>query len=166
MKKIEIVFLSFFMGIFLFACSSNNQQSADEHHEDAHHEHIHHHDDEDHEHEHHAEDNEAIELNDGEKWVINQEMKPFIDNEQKLINEYIRQEDKDYKALADKLDQENKSLIKSCTMNGKAHEELHKWLHPHLELIKKLKETDDEHIAEHIVGELKASFSNFEKYFQ
>ena len=158
MKKIKTVLLSACTLIFLFACNTNIEQNAEEHHEHAHHER--------HEHHHHTETSEVIELNDGEKWLINQEMQPFLDKEQNLISEYIQNASDDYLTLAEQLEVENNNLIKSCTMKGQSHDELHKWLHPHMELIAQLKSAGDEHEAEELISKLQSSFSIFNEYFQ
>lgn len=87
---------------------------------------------------HHDESSEAIELNNGEKWVVNDEMKPFVGKGEELVNTYIQNRQSDYKTLAGQLKDQNSQLIKSCTMDGKSHDELHKWLHPHLDIVKTL----------------------------
>ena len=51
-------------------------------------------------------------------------------------------------------------------MEGKSHEELHKWLHPHLDIISDLESTKDTAVAKKLVEQLKASYVDFEKYFQ
>jgi uncharacterized protein YggU (UPF0235/DUF167 family) len=44
--------------------------------------------------------------------------------------------EKDHAVLATKIDEHTKQLISSCTMDGKAHEALHDWLMPFLQLNK------------------------------
>src|SRR5690554_5471571 len=78
----------------------------------------------------------GIELDNGAKWKVNEEMIPFVHNAEAILGQY---KGGDYKKLAEQLANENKKLINSCTMKGKSHDELHKWLHPHLELVKDLK---------------------------
>jgi hypothetical protein len=41
-----------------------------------------------------------MELNNGEKWLVNEEMKPFGLKGSELVNAYIRNNQSDYKALA------------------------------------------------------------------
>ena len=104
-----------------------------------------------------------IALNDGQKWNVNAEMSPYILESEQILLQY---NGTDHKQLAEELEAKNKALIKSCTMNGKSHDELHKWLHPHMQLIKSLKdaETNEESIA--FIAELKNSFQTFHNYFQ
>lgn len=107
-----------------------------------------------------------IELNDGQKWQVNEEMKPFVNHGRRIVQEFIRKKHNNYKDLAAQLEQENSQLIKSCTMEGKSHEELHRWLHPHLELVKELSGVEDEAQGENIVRRLDASYKLYSEYFQ
>jgi hypothetical protein len=107
-----------------------------------------------------------IRLNDGEKWPVNEEMKPHILNAESLLVEYINSQKTDYNVLAQQLDEHNMSLINSCTMRGQGHDELHKWLYPHMTLINTLKETNNETTADSVITELQASFGQYHTYFQ
>lgn len=64
--------------------------------------------------EHQAQSN--INLNQGEKWQVNAEMKPHIDKGKELLAQYISTESQDYQELAENLKAQNNALIKSCTM--------------------------------------------------
>lgn len=109
---------------------------------------------------------QSIRLNDGEKWPVNEEMKPHILNAEAVLVEYIDSQKTDYIVLAQQLDEHNMSLINSCTMQGRGHDELHKWLYPHMTLINTLKETDNETTADSVITELQASFGQYHNYFQ
>jgi hypothetical protein len=113
----------------------------------------------------HDESPEAIELNNGEKWLVNEEMKPFVMKGEELVNSYIQNNHTDYKALAQQLKEQNNKLIKSCTMDGKSHDELHKWLHPHLEIVKALEDEKDATKASEIVLQLQKSYQDYHQYF-
>ncbi|MBW7867086.1 MAG: hypothetical protein H3C31_02040 [Brumimicrobium sp.] len=117
-------------------------------------------------HEHEEHNIEAIQLIDGQKWTINEEMKPFIEEGEKLVNAYLQEKDEDYKSLANNVKEANNHLIKSCTMEGESHDELHKWLHPHLDLTKALGEAENIEDAQKIVNELEHSYQTFHEYFQ
>ena len=106
-----------------------------------------------------------LELNNGEKWKVNVEMKPHIEQGNKIMNNYLLQKRTDYQELANDLKSQNKKLIKSCTMKGEGHDELHKWLHPHIELIKKLSNTKNLEEAESVVSQIEQSFTIYQKYF-
>lgn len=108
----------------------------------------------------------TIELNDGVKWSVNDEMKPFILESESMLNTYITNGSTDYKTLAKELTDKNSGLIKSCTMDGKSHDELHKWLHPHMALIESLQDADNADAANKIINELKSSFEIYKQHFQ
>lgn len=107
-----------------------------------------------------------LELNNGSKWKINPEMKPHLDSSSKLLDDYVRLGSKDYTRLASEMSKQNDALISSCTMQGPDHDALHKWLHPHMELIKELSNADDERKADEVVTNLKESLNQFYQYFE
>ena len=95
--------------------------------------------------------------------MVNDEMKPFIQKGAELVDAFIADGQSDYKRLAEQVKDQNTQLIKSCTMDGKSHDELHKWLHPHLDLVKRL-ETDSSS-APQIVKQLQDSYRTYHRYF-
>ncbi len=107
-----------------------------------------------------------IPLNNGQRWAINDEMRPFLAKSRQIFSDYRQQGGTDYKKLAQELEQENNQLIESCTMDGAAHEALHEWLHPHLELVEALGKAGSPEQANDILGKLATSFEQFDKYFQ
>jgi len=113
----------------------------------------------------HDENSEAMELNNGKRWLVNEEMKPFVRKGSELVNTYIQQEQTDFKTLAEQLKEQNNQLVKSCTMTGKSHDELHKWLHPHLEMVKELENQTDAAKANEIVLQLQHSYEAYHQYF-
>ncbi|HUH74139.1 MAG TPA: hypothetical protein VLZ75_07000 [Chitinophagales bacterium] len=152
MKKIFIVAISSFV---FWSCNNTNETSHD-HQEAMSHEEEHHHD----------ESTEALQLNHGERWLVNDEMKPFVENGEVLVNNYLSNNQTDYQNLSAQIKEQNQLLIKSCTMDGESHDELHKWLHPHMELIEDLEEARNENEAKVVVLELQKSNELYHQYFQ
>ena len=113
-----------------------------------------------------AEETKAISLNKGEKWKVNEEMKPFVNQGKVLVDSYLTTQGGDPSTLAKELTSQNDQLIQSCTMKGESHEELHKWLHPHLELVDELSKESDPSKALVIVEELKSSYQTYDEYFE
>jgi hypothetical protein len=105
-----------------------------------------------------------LELNNGEKWQVNSEMMPHIKASENLLSVYSRKAD--YKVLATAFKENNNKLISSCTMKGKPHDELHKWLLPQLELVTQLEESQSKEEAEKHVREMQQSFKTFNAYFE
>lgn len=152
MKNVLVALLA------LFAVSSCNHSNSENHET-----HEHHATDE---HEHAEEANEEITLNNGEKWKVNEEMKPHIIEASDILNAFVASNSTDYTTLAEQLKEKNSALVNSCTMTGASHEELHKWLHPHINLIKQLANAENEDEAKETVASLQASFELFNQYFE
>ncbi len=112
------------------------------------------------------EENEEIKLNNGQKWIVNDEMKPFLFESDAHLNEYIQEASNDYTTLAAQLKEKNSGLIKSCTMKGESHDELHKWLYPHMGLIEALGNAQNTEEAAVIILELEKSFETYHNYFK
>lgn len=108
----------------------------------------------------------AISLNNGEKWEVNAEMRPFIEQGEAILNTYLYTEKSDYQGLAAALKEQNAQLINNCTMKGKSHDELHKWLHPHMGLIEELEDADNLEEANRVTAKLASSFEDYNKYFK
>ncbi len=150
MKKVILFGMSLML---LWSCNNSTEKSTTHQETENHAEHR------------HDESSEAIELNNGEKWLVNEEMKPFVLKGEELVNAYIQNNQTDYKALAKQLKEQNNQLIKSCTMGGKSHDELHKWLHPHLEIVKAIENETDAKKANETVLHLQHSYQHYHKYF-
>jgi hypothetical protein len=147
----------FLIGVFaalMMSCENETQSSHDmEHTKDVEHT-------DEKETNHSEEESVSISLNDGEKWKVNEEMLPHIKKSEAVFNSF---EGDDYQKLSKDMMMHTNNLIQSCTMDGKSHDELHKWLHPHLELIKALGNKGE---GAEKYAELKHSFEVFHKYFK
>ena len=149
MKKLLVLALGSFM---IWSCNSPNKTTTEQETTT----------NEKHEHDEHS---EGIALNNGEKWLVNNEMKPFVKNGEELVNSYVQTNQTDHVALAKQIKTENNSLIKSCTMKGKDHDELHKWLAPHLALVEELETEKDAAKATETVTHLQKSYVTYHQYF-
>jgi hypothetical protein len=107
-----------------------------------------------------------LKLNNGDKWKVNAEMKPHIEMGNEILKTYLAQKGTNYHELAEDLKNQNNTLIKSCTMKGASHDELHKWLHPHMALIQDLSKARDSKEAELIVSRIEQSFKIYNFYFE
>ncbi len=108
----------------------------------------------------------AIQLNNGDKWLVNDEMKPALEKGENALNDYLASNNNDYKSLAQELKSANSNLISSCTMDGVSHDELHKWLHPHLTLVGDLENAKTVNEADEVIEKLKSSYETYHTYFQ
>ena len=107
-----------------------------------------------------------IELNNGMKWKVNEEMKPHIEEGNTILTVYLENEGSDYKELAESLKIQNDKLIQSCNMKGKSHDELHKWLHPHMKLIRDLSKANNGQVAAPLIAQIEQSFKTYKNYFE
>lgn len=114
----------------------------------------------------HDDESEAIELNSGEKWNVDANMITHIRNMENDVVSFPKVEQKDYKSLSEKLQSNIDLLTSNCTMKGKAHDELHKWLLPYIDLVKELSEAKDETEASTHFENIQISFTTFNQYFQ
>jgi TolA-binding protein len=114
----------------------------------------------------HSEEIQSIELNNGEKWKVDSNMMPHIRNMESDINSFSNLEKKDYKSLAEKLQSNIDLLTSNCTMEGKAHDELHKWLLPYIDLVTELSKAQNETEAAKQFENIQTSFRTFNQYFQ
>ncbi len=115
---------------------------------------------------HHDEESEVIELNNGEKWVVDTNMITHIRNMENDVIAFAKAEQKIHKSLAEKLQANIDLLTSNCTMEGKAHDELHKWLLPYIDMVKELSEAEDETEASKQFENIQTSFKTFNQYFQ
>lgn len=141
--------------ILLFGCGSGTEHKHADQKDSAMHD-AHHHDAQ----------SGPLEMNDGKKWKVNPEMMVHVQAMEAEIKTFSAATEKDYNALAVNLQTHTSGITSSCTMEGKSHDELHKWLLPHIELIKELKAESDKTKAEAKFHEIEKSMETFHAYFE
>lgn len=109
---------------------------------------------------------EVIVLNNGVKWKVDTAMMLHIRNMESDINTYATDKQKDYQALALKLQNNIDLLTSNCTMKGRAHDELHKWLLPYIDLVNEFSLAKNGTEAAKLFQKLQHSFGLFNKYFE
>ena len=151
MKTVTLAVLS----LVLFACNSNSDNTSTnkstvpatkEQHQHKH--------------------SETIELNNGEKWKVENHMLLHIRNMEKDVATFSKEESTDYNKLAEKLEGNIELLTSNCTMEGRAHDELHKWLVPYMDLVTNLSNAKNEQEGKKHFQAIKESFVTFNTYFQ
>ena len=90
----------------------------------------------------HGKEVETIELNNGKKWKVDTNMLSHIRKMENEVFSFSTNEVKDYASLAKKLQTNIELLTSNCTMQGKAHDELHKWLVPYIDIVHQLSEAN------------------------
>ena len=153
MKKITISLTVIIL--FLFSCGNTSNKNSKEHTQTVTHE----------EHQHNDEI-QIIELNNGEKWKVDANMITHIRNMENDVISFAKVEQKDYNSLSVKLQSNIDLLTSNCTMKGKAHDELHKWLLPYIDLVKELSESKDENETDKQFQKIENAFKTFNQYFK
>jgi hypothetical protein len=119
--------------------------------------------------EHEHSENDSIELDNGAKWKVVPEMMVHIRNMESDINRFSETkhtELKDFTQLGTNLQKNIDLLTSNCTMEGKAHDELHKWLLPYIELVDSLKKSKNIDDASQTFEKIKSSYKTFNIYFE
>lgn len=107
-----------------------------------------------------------IELVNNEKWEVSKEMMVHIKNMESDIEALSKQSSPNYKELGSKLDENIGLLTSNCTMTGKAHDELHKWLLPFIDLVKDLNAADSKEDQMQSFKAIQESMNEFNMYFK
>lgn len=115
---------------------------------------------------HHSHETAAIELNNGQKWKVDENMMVYIAQMEDDITGFSGNTVDEYRLLASALDTNIEQLTSNCTMEGRAHDELHKWLLPFIELTEQFSASTTSSEAEEYYGQIKASMINFHLYFE
>ena len=156
--KFRIIFL-FVAGLILLGCNAdsgkNNKIQQDSLVTEEHH--------------HHDDEADAIQMDGDKKWVVVPEMMKYIRNIEDAVVEFSKKENTsfdDYKNLAQQIEKNLGDLTSNCTMTGQAHDELHKWLVPFLDLSKEFSESKNQEEAKNNFQKVKESFEVFNKYFE
>jgi uncharacterized protein YukE len=110
--------------------------------------------------------NMMLVLDQGQKWKVNPEMLPPIEAMEARIKDFKESDSDDYQALASDLQKQIDLLVASCTMTGPSHDELHKWLHPTIQMVKNLSNAKDQSIAAHEFESIQQSIQTYHQYFQ
>ncbi len=110
--------------------------------------------------------NQALELNNGEKWEIIESMAVYVRAMEKDVSKFENSAEKDYSILTEKLEKNIGLLTSNCTMKGKAHDELHKWLLPYIDSVKKLAGAKNEAEKEKIYRDIQGAFVTYNQYFR
>ncbi len=113
----------------------------------------------------HNEKPEVIELNNGQKWKVDEAMMEIIRKMESDIYSFSDSNKKDHNELGIKLQANIELLTSNCTMKGKAHDELHKWLLPFIDLVNEYSNNKDLKKSEILYTQILISMKNFNRYF-
>jgi hypothetical protein len=100
------------------------------------------------------------------KWAMPESMMQHMRNLEQDVRALESSAEKDHAALAAKIDEHTTQLISSCTMDGKAHDTLHDWLMPFLQLNKDYTTAPDAATKSAKFKEIQDSLATFHERFE
>ncbi len=108
-----------------------------------------------------------LQLNDGQKWPVDDHTRLSAQKLAELMagSEPLQSVD-DARALADKLNEELKSLIQGCTMTGPAHDQLHLFLAALLPKVEELKTQTEIEPLQDIRTNIDSLIVAYEQHFE
>jgi hypothetical protein len=115
---------------------------------------------------HHHDDGGPVELNNGEKWEADEHTLSVVEDMKSELSNFAKAGEEDYLVLADSLTHQLNVLIAGCTMEGAAHDELHKWLIPFTENVKHLAVAQGASDARRDIKEIEKSLDAFDYFFE
>lgn len=107
----------------------------------------------------------GIELVNNEKWKVNEEMMIHIKNMESDVKSVSTGNADSLDWLGQRLDEHLGLLTSNCTMTGKAHDELHKWLIPFIDLVDDLNDVSTNEQQMDSYERISASLEEFNVYF-
>lgn len=159
--KTKIIILA--LATFAFSCGENHEENHDNHANHETHEATENHQEEEH---HHAKEGDVLKLNGEEKWVVNEEMMVNVRNIEKEVTSFSGTTMEDYAKLSKGLKTSISQITSSCTMTGESHDELHKWLLPHIEMVNEFADVQTVDNASVHYDHIKESFVTFNTFFK
>jgi len=107
-----------------------------------------------------------LNLNEGEKWKVVPEMLKSIRTMEFEVNNFKGTTSSEFKNYGKRMSELINDLTSSCTMEGEAHDELHKWLIPFIELNDALIKSDSIEQSSELVVKQKKEIKRFNTYFE
>lgn len=139
---------------FIAACDCGHLNQASEKENDTHSESV----DED-----SSMPNNGLVLDNGKKWLANQETTNGIKNMQEIVGNYAKDDNITAEQLSDELQQELNGIFNKCNIEGEAHEQLHNYLVP---LISKLESVKSQEFSDDQLKEIQTHLRMYFNYFK
>lgn len=110
-------------------------------------------------------ENNNLVLHQGKKWQVPAHMMNELRAMERILNTHDTKHHY-VAALGDSLQAHLEALTSSCTMEGDAHDELHKWLVPFMEKTDAIPALTDSTRQAEAVHELQQAFVEFNRFFE
>lgn len=113
-----------------------------------------------------SKDNQQLKLSEGKKWKANPETNEGVDKMGIILDQHAKEDLEDYKEMGQQLSEIQRYIISECTMEGEAHEELHKWMKPLLGKVKDLRESDSLEKSKEILKNISRQLEIYHQHFE
>ena len=107
-----------------------------------------------------------LKLDNGKKWVVNNETHIGISKMDSVIKAFDDGDKKDYLKLGKDLSIQTSYIIRNCNMQGEAHDQLHVILVPMLNEISILKETNNKQENKKVLKNLEGLIDDYFIHFK
>ena len=114
----------------------------------------------------HEHSSNEITLDNGNKWVVPESMMVYLDNMVKEVTTARSSKAAEFSVIHRKLEGNIDKLTSNCTMTGQAHDELHKWLVPFIDLVNSYTDDHADTEKKEWLAEVDSSLTTFGKYFK
>lgn len=111
-------------------------------------------------------ENVELQKDNGKRWQIPAAMMTHLNAMEAALKKPAPKSLEEHHKLANVLQNSLNSLVASCTMEGKAHDQLHSWLVPYMAKVKAYAETKNLKSAQQHQSALAQSFTGFHQYFE
>ncbi len=110
---------------------------------------------------------EAVQLDNGKRWVANPETTAGITDMQSILAKYEGKsaDASSRKAMRAELENAFQGIFKQCTMKGPSHDQLHNYLLPMKALFEKI-ESENAGESEAAISQLKQHLADYQTFFQ
>jgi hypothetical protein len=149
MKKLIASLSTLLMGVVFFSCETQpNQAHMNSNPEEAHH-HI-----------------SELKLDNGKRWSTHPRITKGINIMKEILDSFSEKDDiKAYPMLKEELETEFHSIIKYCTMDGEAHDQLHNYLLPMNKILDGLSSPDLKVCQDHL-NAMDKHLAEYSNYFE
>lgn len=108
----------------------------------------------------------SLQLDAGQRWVVDVPMMVHLRAMENDLSSFRGSSLQDYRGLGGRLEEQLHLLVSGCTMEGAAHDQLHKWLVPYMGEVHAFVKADDLKILKTRRQALAKSFELFNAYFR
>lgn len=108
----------------------------------------------------------SLALNDGEKWQMDTHTRESIVSLNETVADVTVESAESGQQIGVTLNEQLKTLIRGCTMDGASHDNLHVFLEAFMPAVNKLEAAASTDEARHQLGEIQSMLQTYEQHFE